>query len=331
MTGTTEIKKAAEQWVNAPEGAILDSIEERDVLSEYLREISGYSLLTKEEELDIGRDMQMLTAEQEAGLQALKEGMIDAAEYENRTGRINAEIETLRNRMITSNLRLVVSIAKRYQRRGLNLLDLINEGNIGLIEAVKRYDYKKGCKFSTYGTWWIQQSIVKALADKGRSIRVPVHIHNMARKCHSVSRTLTQEYQREPAYAEIGSYLNLSEEKVARIMEFDGKTTSLDITVDDEQVTNMADLVIGEHYKEPLEEVFTMSLSDILDKALSRLDTREKQIITLRFGLGDNAPLTLEEIGERVGITRERVRQIQNTALVKLRNLDIIQELQMVL
>lgn len=331
MTVTSEINCTSEEMAGTQEAVYFDTGEERDVLSDYLFEISRYPLLTKDEELEIGRNMNLLMAEAEENEKARREGRLKIREYKSRKQRIDAETESFRNRMITSNLRLVVSIAKRYQRRGLNLLDLINEGNIGLIEAVKRYDYMRGCKFSTYGTWWIQQSIVKAIADKGRSIRVPVHIHNMARKCHSVARNLTQEYQRIPDYAEIGDYLAMPEEKVARIMEFDGKTTSLDVTVDDEQLTNMSDLVVGEQYQEPMEEVFIMSLSDILQKALSRLEPREKQIVTLRYGLGDTVPLTLEEIGDRVGITRERVRQIQNTALAKLRRIDIIQELQSVM
>jgi len=331
MTGTLEAKKTTEKWDVYSETACFDSQEERDVLSEYLREISRYPLLSKEEEIEIGEAMDSAVIEAEKNDEDHRNGSIKKTVYESRKKRIDDEIEALRNRMITANLRLVVSIAKRYRRRGLSLLDLINEGNIGLIEAVKRYDYTRGCKFSTYGTWWIQQSIVKAIADKGNSIRIPIHIHNLARKCHSVSRNLTQQYHRVPEYAEIGQYLNLTEDKVQRIMDFDGKTTSLDVTVDDEQVTNMSDLVIGEQYREPMEEVFIMSLSDILDKALLRLEPREKEILILRYGLGEQAPLTLEEIGDRVGITRERVRQIQNVAIEKLRRTDIIQELRMVM
>ncbi len=331
MTGTSETKKTTESWDVYSETACIDSPEEKDVLSEYLREISRYPLLSKEEELEMGEALDAAVIEAEKNDEDYRNGSIKKTVYESRKKRIGDEIEALRNRMITANLRLVVSIAKRYRRRGLSLLDLINEGNIGLIDAVKRYDYTRGCKFSTYGTWWIQQSIVKAIADKGNSIRIPIHIHNLARKCHSVSSNLTQQYHRVPEYAEIGRYMNLAEDKVQRIMDFDGKTTSLDVTVNDEQVTNMSDLVIGEEYREPMEEVFIMSLSDILDKALLRLEPREKEILILRYGLGEQAPLTLVEIGDRVGITRERVRQIQNVAIEKLRRTDIIQELRMVM
>ncbi|MBN2049379.1 MAG: sigma-70 family RNA polymerase sigma factor [Spirochaetales bacterium] len=330
MTGVAEFQRCSVKEDKFTERTGLN-LEEKDVLSEYLKEISAYPLLTKDEEMEIGRSMWSMMQQEEEIKQLYQDGKISHRIHEKSRKALCAEKDALQHRMITSNLRLVVSIAKKFQRRGLSLLDLINEGNIGLIEAVKRYDYHKGCKFSTYGTWWIQQAIVKALADKGRSIRVPVHMHNLARKCYSVSKNLAQEYQRTPSYKEIGGYLHLSEDKVERVMEFDGNTTSLDITVDDEQITNLSDLVVAEQYRDPLEEVFVMSLSDILDKALSRLESREKAIIILRYGLGNNAPLTLEEIGEKIGITRERVRQIQNNAIAKLRRFDIIQELQMVM
>ena len=331
MTGTTVLREGIDQWGAAAEDRNSDSIEERDILSKYLKEISGYELLTKEEELEISRFMTTLIVEREKLENRFRNQGVRKREYERKRAEIDGEIIALRDRMVTSNLRLVVSIAKRYRRRGLNMLDLINEGNIGLIEAVKRFDYRKGCRFSTYGTWWIQQAIVKAIADKGRSIRIPVHIHNLAKKCQTVSRTLTQQYQHQPSYTDIGGYLNLPEERVARIMEFDGTTTSLDVSVDEEHVTSLSDLVVGERYREPMEEVFEMSLSEILAKALSRLEPREEEIIILRYGLDNEGPLTLEEIGERIGITRERVRQIQNIAISKLRKFDIIQELQAVM
>jgi RNA polymerase primary sigma factor len=233
--------------------------------------------------------------------------------------------------LITSNLRLVVSIAKKYQHRGLNLIDLINEGNIGLIEAVERFDYRRGCKFSTYGTWWIQQSIIKSIADKGKTIRIPVHVLNSARKCYSASRELAQNLGRDPIASEIANYMHMPEKKVETILSSTGDTTSLDTTVDSENSTNLSELISSDEYYEPFEEFLKINIKEILAYSLEALTSREREIIKLRFGLAGKVPLTLEDIGTIFGITRERVRQIQNKAINKLSDFSEIQELRKVI
>ena len=302
-----------------------------DPLALYLRQIAGYRLLSKAEELKLGKDIVELRGQIKSLDNDLSRGTIDSADYRALRNSLEAELGLLKNHMITSNLRLVVSIAKRYQHRGLSLLDLIDEGNIGLIEAVERFDYTRGCKFSTYGTWWIQQAIIKAVADKGRTIRIPVHVLNSIRKCFSVSKYLTQELGRDPQLQELADYMDVPEEKVKQFMKYTVDTASLDTTVDDDNATSLSDLVRGDEYAEPFESVFSNSLRDILDRVLDQLSSRERRILELRFGLGSQAPLTLEEIGSRMGITRERVRQIQNKAIETLGTFSAIQELREVL
>ena len=300
---------------------------ETDPLTLYLRQISCYSLLSKDEELETGR----MIAETRTALKRLEKelekDLLEQDEYLKEKSDLEDRFEELKNRMITSNLRLVVSIAKKYQHRGLSFLDLIDEGNIGLIEAVERFDYTRGCKFSTYGTWWIQQAIIKALADKGRTIRIPIHVLNNIRKCFSVSKHLTQELGRDARIQEIADYMGLPTDKVMKYMEFSGDTASLDSAVDSENATSLAELICSDAYLEPFETVFNNSLEGILDDTLQQLTVRERRIIQLRFGLGREAPLTLEEIGKILNITRERVRQIQNKAIERLRTFTAIQEL----
>jgi len=310
---------------------VIDSdvdFNDSDPLSLYLKQISAYPLLTKEEELMIGREIQERKQELLELEELLGKGEIERSAYLFRKRTIEAVLRKSRDRMITSNLRLVVSIAKKYQHRGLSFLDLIDEGNIGLIEAVERFDYTKRCKFSTYGTWWIQQSVIKALADKGRTIRIPIHVLNIIRKLFSVTKHLTQELGRDPSSAEIAAYMDLPVEKVESILQYSGETASLDVTVDDENITSLSDLVFSDDYIEPFESVFHVTLKDLLDNILGQLSDREQTIIKLRFGLADRTPLTLEEIGSILGITRERVRQIQNKAIEKLRSIAAIQELE---
>ncbi|MBN1647735.1 MAG: sigma-70 family RNA polymerase sigma factor [Spirochaetales bacterium] len=298
-----------------------------DPLTMYLKQISAYPLLTKQQELELGEEIQLGKKRIEEIDSGYKAGKIDKEIYLNEYVKINEILKLDRNRMITANLRLVVSIAKKFQHRGLSFLDLINEGNIGLIEAVERFDYTKGCKFSTYGTWWIQQAIIKAIADKGRTIRIPIHVLNTVKKCFSVSKHLTQELGRDPSADEIANYMDLTGSKVKDIMKLSGETASLDVTVDEENITTLSDLICNDDYIEPFESVFSLTLHDILEKSLDTLTEREKTIINLRFGLGSEGPLTLEEIGKKLNITRERVRQIQNKAITRLRGVNLIQEL----
>jgi len=311
--------------VQEPDSSVLDGAE-TDPLALYLKQISKFSLLTVNQEQEIGEKIQGAKGEMRLLLNGLD---IQNIPEELRVPVRQKEkvLLALKNRMINANLRLVVSIAKKYQHRGLSLLDLIDEGNIGLIEAVERFDYTKGCRFSTYGTWWIRQAIIKSLADKGRVIRIPIHMLNTIKKCYFVAKHLTQELGRDPSSEELADYMNLSEDKVKEILKISQETASLDGTIDEESVTRLSDLIRDENVQEPFEDVFSLTLQDTLGSVLQQLSEREMRILQLRFGLGGNQPLTLEETGKMLGITRERVRQIQEKAIAKLRGLKMIREL----
>ncbi len=297
--------------------------KESDPLALYLKQISRYPLLSAEEEIELGGHIQQTRN----AIAALDTMVVEASSEFVDTREIKkAELLAYKHRMISSNLRLVVSIAKNYQHRGLSLLDIIDEGNIGLIEAVERFDYTRGCRFSTYGTWWIRQAIIKSLADKGRVIRIPIHMLNTIKKCYFVAKQLTQDLGRDPHADELADKLGMDPKKVKEIMKLSQETASLDTTVDEDNVTHLADLIKDENAVEPFEEVFSMTLQETLDDVLSNLNQREITIITLRFGLNGEGPLTLEETGKLLGITRERVRQIQEKAIQKLKDLRRLDE-----
>jgi len=299
--------------------------KDSDPLALYFRQISRFPLLTLQEEQNIGEKIVSLRAKlKELASEKKKNKDIDT--NGNKAALDNALLH-YKNTMINSNLRLVVSIAKNYQHRGLSLLDLIDEGNIGLIEAVERFDYTRGCRFSTYGTWWIRQAIIKSIADKGRVIRIPIHMLNTIKKCYYVAKQLTQDLGRDPNEDELSEYLGIPAAKVKEIVKFSQETTSLDTIVDDGNFTRLADLIKDDQMTEPFEMVFSMTLQETMGGILSQLSEREMKIIQLRFGLTGENPLTLEETGKYLGITRERVRQIQEKAIWKLRTLRELKDL----
>ena len=297
-----------------------------DPLALYLKQISRYPLLSIDDEREIGQKIQHIRLSLISLKESYGERLSDPA-YVREAEKLESMLRDLKNRMITANLRLVVSIAKNYQHRGLGLLDLIDEGNIGLIEAVERFDYTRGCRFSTYGTWWIRQAIIKSLADKGRIIRIPIHMLNTISKCFFVAKQLTQDLGRDPSPEELSEYLQIPPERIQEIMNLSQETTSLDTSVDDDNNTRLADLISDDTLVEPFELVFTATLQDTMEDVLNELTEREMKIIKLRFGLTDKGPLTLEETGKLLGITRERVRQIQGKAISKLRNHTLLEAL----
>jgi RNA polymerase primary sigma factor len=300
--------------------------KETDPLALYFKQISRFPLLTVQEEQLIGEKIMRLRNQLTELERIYKNKEYDDA-YKREKAAIDNSMLHYKNRMINSNLRLVVSIAKNYQHRGLSLLDLIDEGNIGLIEAVGRFDYTRGCRFSTYGTWWIRQAIIKSIADKGRVIRIPIHMLNTIKKCYFVAKQLTQDLGRDPSEEELSEYLGVPVNKVKEIVKLSQETTSLDTIVDDGNLTRLADLIKDDTMEEPFEMVFSMTLQETMEDILSHLSDREMKIIQLRFGLTGEGPLTLEETGKLLGITRERVRQIQEKATFKLRNLKQLNEL----
>jgi RNA polymerase primary sigma factor len=302
------------------------SNKEADPLGLYFKQISKYPLLTVQDEQAIGEGIVKLRR-QIADLEASYENRRKGVTYQTKRKALEDSLLDYKNRMIKSNLRLVVSIAKNYQHRGLSLLDLIDEGNIGLIEAVERFDYTRGCRFSTYGTWWIRQAIIKSIADKGRVIRIPIHMLNTIKKSYFAAKQLTQDLGRDPSNEELSEQLGLPVSKVKEIVKLSQETTSLDTIVDKGNLTRLADLIKDDTLTEPFENVFSMTIQETIGEILSRLSEREMKIIQLRFGLTGENPLTLEETGKLLGITRERVRQIQEKATFKLRGLRELREL----
>jgi len=300
--------------------------KESNPLTLYLKQIAHYPLLSVQDEQNIGKQLTFYRGQLKE-LEEQYEGREKDAHYQEQKKELEAALNDNKNKMIHSNLRLVVSIAKNYQHRGLPFLDLINEGNIGLIEAVERFDYTRGFRFSTYGTWWIRQSIIKGIADQGRVIRIPVHILNTIKKYYFVTKQLTQDLGQEPSVEELADYLGLSVEKVKEIIKFSQETTSLDSIVDNGNATCLADLIKDESMEDPFEEAFSQTLHQEIDNILSRFTEREMKIIQLRYGLCGKAPLTLEETGKALGITRERVRQIQENVTARLRDCTELKEL----
>ncbi len=293
-----------------------------DPVRMYLKEIGKVPLLVAEEEVALAKRIE---AGSEAGAKVAQ--LISADEWatmdraaQRELRRIVADGDRARGELTSANLRLVVSIAKRYVGRSVPILDLIQEGNLGLMRAVEKFDYSKGFKFSTYATWWIRQAITRAIADQSRTIRVPVHMVESINKVVRAQRAMLQRLEREPTLAELGEAVDLPEEKVAEILRIAQQDPlSLDTPIGDEDDTSMADF-IADKGAAPLDVAARKLLAKAVHDVLDELSDRESEVVRLRFGLIDGRPRTLEEVGREFGVTRERIRQIESKTLAKLRH-----------
>jgi len=283
---TSYMKNSSDEDLNLdiPEGVGID-----DPVRMYLKEIGRVPLLTPEEEIELAKRMEK--GDEEA-----------------------------KRRLAEANLRLVVSIAKRYVGRGMLFLDLIQEGNLGLIKAVEKFDYRKGYKFSTYATWWIRQAITRAIADQARTIRIPVHMVETINKLVRISRQLLQVLGREPTPEEIAKEMGISAEKVREIIKIAQEPVSLETPIGEEEDSHLGDFIEDQDAKAPAEEASHTLLREQLDEVLSTLTDREQKVLRLRFGLDDGRARTLEEVGRKFGVTRERIRQIEAKTLRRLRH-----------
>ena len=307
--------------------SVPDGVSIEDPVRMYLKEIGKVPLLSAEEEIELAKNM-------EAGAVAKEKIAILKSREENATEEELAEIkEEIKNlqkdldagdeakkRLAEANLRLVVSIAKRYVGRGMLFLDLIQEGNLGLIKAVEKFDYRKGYKFSTYATWWIRQAITRAIADQARPIRIPVHMVETINKLIRVSRQLLQELGREPSPEEIAAEMNMPVERVREILKISQEPVSLETPIGEEEDSHLGDFIQDDNVPVPADAAAFTLLKEQLEEVLGTLTEREQKVLTLRFGLEDGRARTLEEVGKEFNVTRERIRQIEAKALRKLRH-----------
>jgi RNA polymerase primary sigma factor len=291
-----------------------------DPVRMYLKEIGKVPLLTAEQEVILAKAIEegeAATAELDKSVAAAKKlPTIRMRELQ----RVERQGQLAKKKLIEANLRLVVSIAKRYVGRGMLFLDLIQEGNLGLIRAVEKFDYTKGYKFSTYATWWIRQAITRAIADQARTIRIPVHMVETINKLIRIQRQLLQDLGREPTPEEIGREMEFSPEKVREILKVSQEPVSLETPIGEEADSHLGDFIEDSDAVVPVDAASFILLQEQLDSVLHTLSEREKKVIQLRFGLTDGHPRTLEEVGREFGVTRERIRQIESKTLSKLRH-----------
>ncbi|WP_084729491.1 RNA polymerase sigma factor [Streptacidiphilus neutrinimicus] len=288
-----------------------------DLFRQYLREIGRIPLLTAVDEVELARSVEAgLFAEEYLALhhETVAEELADELDQLIVRGRI------AKRRLVEANLRLVVSVAKRYVGRGLTMLDLVQEGNLGLIRAVEKFDYTRGYKFSTYATWWIRQAMSRALADQARTIRVPVHVVELINRVVRVQRQLLQERGMEPTTAEVAAVLELPEERIGEVLRLAQEPVSLHAPVGEEDDVALGDLIEDGDAASPVESAAFLLLREHLEAVLGTLGERERKVVQLRYGLLDGRPRTLEEIGRLFGVTRERIRQIESKTLNKLRD-----------
>ena len=313
--------------------SVPDGVSVEDPVRMYLKEIGKVPLLSAEEEIELAQKMEAGAVATEK-IQILKGRMEDAESSEDAEPvdeeEIKEEIKNLqkdvdlgseaKKRLAEANLRLVVSIAKRYVGRGMLFLDLIQEGNLGLIKAVEKFDYRKGYKFSTYATWWIRQAITRAIADQARTIRIPVHMVETINKLIRVSRQLLQELGREPSPEEIAEEMNMPVDRVREILKISQEPVSLETPIGEEEDSHLGDFIKDDNVPVPADAAAFTLLKEQLEEVLGTLTEREQKVLTLRFGLEDGRARTLEEVGKEFNVTRERIRQIEAKALRKLRH-----------
>ena len=309
--------------LSVPEGV---SVE--DPVRMYLKEIGKVPLLSADEEIELAQKMEAGSVAVEK-IPLLKERLAETGDEQEKE-EIQAEIKALqldvdrgsdaKKRLAEANLRLVVSIAKRYVGRGMLFLDLIQEGNLGLIKAVEKFDYRKGYKFSTYATWWIRQAITRAIADQARTIRIPVHMVETINKLIRVSRQLLQELGREPTPEEIAEEMKMPVERVREILKISKEPVSLETPIGEEEDSHLGDFIKDDNVPVPADAATFTLLKEQLEEVLGTLTEREQKVLTLRFGLEDGRARTLEEVGKEFNVTRERIRQIEAKALRKLRH-----------
>ena len=316
---TTKVN-VREDSQNALEATALSSdelVHVSDPVRMYLQEIGRYPLLTPQQEVELAMQLEAGGRASEKLQDDLAEGLPVADRVILQRSARNAD--RARKRLVEANLRLVVSIAKKYVGRGLSLLDLIQEGNLGLIRAVEKFDYRKGFKFSTYATWWIRQAVTRALADQARTIRVPVHMVETINKLARAQRTLMQELGREPTISEIAQELELEPRQVTELRRIAQDPVSLETPLGEEDDSTLGDFVEDTDADVPVEVASFKLLQEYLSLVLEGLNERERQVLIMRFGLADGKVKTLEEVGSHFSVTRERIRQIETKALAKLR------------
>jgi RNA polymerase primary sigma factor len=327
--GTTPAGEAAAPASNdsMDEDDVVDSwdheVPTTDLVRVYLTDIGRVALLNAEQEVDLAKRI-------EAGLFAQEKlRQIDTKQIKKPTPRVRKDLEFIaadgvraRNHLLEANLRLVVSLAKRYQGKGLTLLDLIQEGNIGLVRAVEKFDYTKGYKFSTYATWWIRQALQRAIADQGRTIRVPVHMVEQINKALRVKRDLATELGREPTFEELGNVLEMTAERVEEILGYGRETLSLETPVGDDGTATFGEFIEDADAPVAADVVDFGLLQDRLRSVLDTLPERSAAVMRMRFGLDDGRARTLDEVGKELGLTRERIRQIERDTLKELRKSD---------
>ncbi|MEU2658465.1 sigma-70 family RNA polymerase sigma factor [Streptomyces sp. NPDC007325] len=303
--------------------AVGGEIADRDLVGMYLDEIARTPLLDAAKEVELSQTI-------EAGVyaQQILDGEVDAVEGAEGGGATREELEALaaegeraKDLFIKSNLRLVVAVARRYPRSGLPLLDLIQEGNAGLVRAVEKFDYAKGFKFSTYATWWIRQAITRSIADQSRTIRLPVHLVEELGRIRRVQREFNREHGREPEPAEVAEELGSTPERVTDVLDWARDPVSLNMSVDDEGETQFGDLLEDTSAISPEQSVLTLLRSEELDDLIDKLDHRTASIIRMRYGIEDGRERTLTEVGKEHGLTRERIRQIEKHALLELKKM----------